>query len=152
MKNKKLQFLLILIVSFILVIAFLWLRGGYVSVLNLTGYPLSILVCGIIYFFFTIFMLKKYKTRLSTFSIIVAIVVGTSLLEAFALIFHNGCERYLISFSDYFMRIFVIFMGLLYCRISNKIGKITLVVVLLLFIGWVSYCGFELWDNSITIK
>lgn len=137
----------IFLITFFLQFLFFWLRGGYITVLGLTGFPLSILVFFITYFIVTVWLMKKYETILPRWSIITTILIGTSCLElSLRVLFLNDA---LISLPDFIMRILAVIVGISYSFIGNKPGKTILVVCSGLFAIWSSYFGFDLWLNKL---
>lgn len=136
--------------SFVLMCAFAWLRGGYISVLKLSGFPLSMLIYAITYFAITIYFLKTFKKSLPVWLIVLLILAGTSFIEIYLRFLRpGGFQSTLVSRPDFAIRIAAVFWGLLYYKISAKTGKIiTLACSLLLFL-WCSYFGFDLWLHRI---
>lgn len=146
MKYKILKSLLIFVVSFVLMCAFARLRGGYISVLKLSGFPLSMLIYAITYFAITVYFLSTFKKSLPAGLIILLILAGTSFIDIYIRFLRpGGFQGTLGSFPDFVIRIVSVFLGLLYYRNSAKTGKIITLTCSLLFFLWCSYFGFDLW-------
>lgn len=71
-------------VSILLLIAFTWIRGGYITILNLIGIPLCMLAYAIAFFIITVYFLKKYETSLPVWLIILTILIAGSLPDIYA--------------------------------------------------------------------
>lgn len=150
MKTKILKTLLIFVISLGILIAFMWLRGGSITVLGLTGFPLSMLVYAAAYFGITVYFLNKYKTILPVWLVLLVILVGTSFMDIYArFIRPEGFQRSLASLPDFIIRILAVFIGLLYYKISTRTGKIITAVCSLLFFLWSSCYGFDLWLHKV---
>lgn len=146
-KKKIKQIILIFSVIFLLQFPFFWLRGGYITVFGLRGFPLAIIVYAIVFFLMTVWLLRRYGQTLPRWSIITAILIGASCLELFLRIFTRHDS--LISLPDFIMRILAVLVGIWYTYIESKTTKIILVSCYSLFILWSSYFGFSLWLNKL---
>lgn len=149
--NKSLKILWIIFLSLMLMLAFSWLRGGYVTVLGLTGFPLSMMAYWIVFFVATVFWLKRYAGVLPVWGVVAAVLAGTMSLDiVLRFILKGGFTSTLISLPDFIVRILAVFAGLWYYKISRRPGKIALVALTLLFALWGSYHGFGLWLNKLS--
>lgn len=150
MMHKFRKILWIFTASFLLTCAFLWLRGGFVTVLGLSGQPLSILVYAVTYFGLTLFFLKKYRTALPVWSIVALVLLGAMLLEIYARILRpGGFMMTLGSLPDVLMRILAIFTALIGFLIRERWGKGAVAVCFFAFALWCSYNGYDLWLDKL---
>lgn len=139
MKYKKIFF-----ISFLSTFILIFLRGGDVSIGNLRGIHLSILVSGIVYFLLTLFFLKRQKKQLSSKGIVIAILLGSSILELPIHLFR--WESTLISFPELPYRWLTIFAAYLYYRWDDfKIRKILLFLFYAILSLWITFKGFDFW-------
>lgn len=145
--HKAWNIIWIFLISFFLQLIFFWLRGGYITILGLTGFPLSMIVFFIAYFIATVWLMKKYREILPAWSIITAILIGTSCLELPLRIFH--AHNSLISLPDLIMRFLAVIAGIGYSYMGKRTAKIALVICSGLFAIWSSYFGFDLWLNKL---
>lgn len=145
--GKRWKIIWIFLISFFLQLLFFWLRGGYITILGLTGFPLSMIVFFIAYFIATVWLMKKYREILPAWIIIMTILIGTSCLELPLRIFH--AHNSLISLPDLILRLLAVIVGTGYSYIGNRTGKIALVVCSGFFALWSSYFGFDLWLHKL---
>ncbi len=144
--NKTWKILWIFTAALLLTCAFIWLRGGFVTVLGLTGQPLSMLVYTGSYFGLTLFFLKKYRGALPLWAIAALVLLGAMSLEIYARgLRPGGFVRTLGSLPDVLMRILAVFAALLFRCVRSRIGKWTVAVCLSGFALWSSYFGYDLW-------
>ena len=69
------------LISLALYLACCWIRGGYIDLLSLSGISLASLVYGITYYILTVILLRKFREKLSTEWVVIAILLGAVILE-----------------------------------------------------------------------
>lgn len=153
MKTNMLAYLKIFGLSLLLTGAFMWLRGGYITVIGLTGFALSTLFYAVTMFLLTIFVLKKFGDAVPVWGILTSLVLGTLILDAYA--FAKTFEaqyavRVLAWITEPAMRLIAIGAGFAFYGIGNKIGKATVACATMLLASWFSYSGSEKLDRWLT--
>lgn len=138
-------FAIVFLISLALLLAFFWIRAGYIELFSLSGLRLTSLVYGITYYILTIVMLRKFREKLSPGWIVTAIVLGTVILE-FPIWFTTFNP---VAWPETCVRLLAIGGGYLCWRIPNRIVKVALSGLFLAFCLWISYPGYELWVNKV---
>ena len=115
----------------------------------LRGYA-SFMVCSVvtfaIYFVFINLMLRKYSSKLKPTGILIAFLIGCSLLQLpLRIIFFNSS---LISFPDFLFHLLGIFMGYFF-YVSNKHIKSGIVVTSILCCSFLYFKGYDLWLHKL---
>lgn len=146
-RNQIKVFVAIYIVFVVLMIGIAFFRGGYVTLLGLTGFPLSSLVGFVIYSFLTAICLYKLKTKLSPKYILLAIWMGVGLLETAYRCFYF--ESGIISIPNTLLWWLGILCGYLYWKVSRSWLKVVVVLFPFLFTLWVSYYGYSMWIHKL---
>lgn len=126
------------------------LRGGYVTVLGITGFRLSALVGLLIMWLWTCFALVKFR-QLKPLGIILAIWIGISIIEMPTRLI--SFKSSMLSLPTYLMWCFGIVVGYLSFLLMKKETKrklfIAALTVVSLFIGvWCALFGYELFVNK----
>ncbi len=144
-------FFAILGFSIITFIAITPLRSRYGG-----GFPISSLIGFIAFFFLTMFCLERYKSKLSVWIILFAILLGHWVLELpLRVLDFNGS---LISLPDSIVHSLGILFGYLYWRLKNPFDVLTAIIgfsipVFMLFQGydyWLHYLNFGTFTGSVS--
>jgi len=139
-----------LIVFFSSLIAFLLvmpLRGDYITLLGLGGFPLSLLAGCIILFALTLFFLSKYGDKLSKSKIMFAILVGVILLELpFRIIIFKPA---LVSLPDSLFKVLAVVVAYGVFKIKNIFCKVAASALFFALCLWFSYYGYCYYINKL---
>lgn len=123
------------------------LRGDYIELLGLGGFPLSMLAGVSLLFPMTVFFLKKHKDELSPVKILIAMSAGVSVLEIPArLVFPQGT---IVSLPDYSFKLSAVMCGFAFYMARRAVCKATITVFMLSSCLWMSYYGYDLWLNKV---
>lgn len=141
--KKPVQYLLIFLASLVISIVFAPIRGGFVKIGPLEGFHLSSICYLLAYFFFTTFVLRKTKGRLSTWLVVLVILLGATHFELIRRVTHF--TQTLISLPEFLIRVSVILSALLVHTIKNRKAAIGVAVFMLLAGLWASYPGYKMW-------
>ena len=143
-KNER-WYLLFLITVCSLVIELITspLRGGFV--ISGKGFPLCAVITFIIYFVFIIIMLKKYTSKLKPQWILIACLLGSSILQLPTRIFFSDT---LLSLPDWLFHLFGIFMGYFF-YISGKYVKPSIVVISIICCSFLYFKGYGLFLHKL---
>lgn len=145
-KMKKRLFL-IFAISLFLSIALASLRGGYISILGMTGFPLSSLVGYVVLGAGTIWTIVKYRAKIKPLYIVLSIWLGVSILD---LVFRiQDFSSSLISLPNIVIWWLGILMGYIYTTMKNKIVRGSLIVISLCFVLWGSGAGYKLFLHKL---
>lgn len=121
-------------------------RGGYYSVFGLTGIPLATLLGSVIFFTFTIVSLSKAREPLKPRGILLAILIGISILELPVLIWQfdstHGAQ------PEFFSRYITIMVAYGCFKIHRPIGKALLFAAWVIYVVWLLLFGYSMWNNK----
>lgn len=134
------------LISLVLYLACCWIRGGYIDLLSLSGISLASLVYGITYYILTVILLRKFREKLSTEWVVIAILLGAVILELPYWTFCISATPGL--WPEIFVRLLAIGGGYLCWKISGRVWKVVVSGVFLAFCLWISYSGYDLWVNK----
>ena len=123
------------------------LRSGFVNIFGLTGFPLSAIVGFLIYFFITIYFLKKYQKKLSNSRVVLSFALGISLISFTIHIFSYPYT--LVSLLETLIQLSSVFFAWLVYRIKNRYYQIPTLVLSFAFCFVLSTTGYELWLNKL---
>lgn len=143
MKKYGLSFFL----SLVLYLVTAPLRGGYVTVLGLTGLPLSTLVGFILYFLFTFFLLHKFEGKTKKYVVLLAILLGCILLELPVRILRF--QSSLGSLPDIVFKIVAISAAFLFYTVKGYFQKLTVSFPVFILCLWFSFEGYSSWIHKL---
>ena len=144
---KKIQKALIYIGIFIISLCIFFLgiliRYYKLEIFSLYGLSLSLLVVSILYFILTIFLLRKYKGRLSNVGVVLAIILAFIDIPLRIMDFHET----LISFPEFLARLLAVGLGCLFVNLPKLSSKIILIVIVGGLYIWFAYDGYIKYGN-----
>jgi len=116
------------------------LRGGYVTVLGLTGFPLSLFTGCVLFFLLTLLMLKCNRV-LSKKWVFFALLIGVFILE----LPHRliAFQESLISLPDILFKVLAVVVAYGVFRTKNVFCKIVASIFFFTFSLWFSYYGYN---------
>ena len=117
------------------------LRGGYVTVLGLTGLLLALIVGCIFYFSLTLLFLQKYRGKVSKKGVIFAVLSGIVIFEVPVRIISHF-KTTIGSLPGSLFMILAVFIAFGVFRIRNAFLKIVLSVLFFTLCIWFSYSGY----------
>lgn len=123
------------------------LRSGFVNIFGLTGFPLSAIVGFLIYFFMTIYFLKKHQKKLSNSRVVLSFALGISLISLTIDIYHFPYT--LASLLETLIQLSSVFFAWLVYRIKNRYYQIPTLVLSFALCFVSSTTGYELWLNKL---
>lgn len=141
------KYLITSIISFSLYLGVAALRGGYVALLGLEGIYLSAFIGYFVFAITTLTILKKYNSRSDSVKIVIAIVLGTSILEIPLRLF--DFSNSLFTLGTLLSCWFSIITAYLIYRIKIKKIKILISILSIATIIWFSFSGYSLWVHKI---
>lgn len=141
MKNNFKKYLLIFGVSLLLSMVITPVRGIDITILTLSWAKLSSLIFFLAYTLFSILILRKYNSLLQAKYIIIAISLGSIIIELIYRIFdfYNS----LITLPDVGIRVYAILTGYFIFKVHNIFGKISVFILALLPSLWLSFYGYD---------
>jgi len=147
LKRKNItRYLFFLIVVFSLLIELITspLRGYKISFIpGGGGMQLCAVVTFILYFFFIQLMLKKYASKIKPQWILIACLIGCSLLQLPARIFSFNSS--LISLPDFLFHLFGIIVGYFFYASGKLAIKSGIVVISIFSCGFLYVKGYDFW-------
>jgi len=144
MKKYVLPFLISLII-YLLVIP---LRGEYVTILGLMGFPLSLLVGSMFFYILTLLWLNKHSCKISSNGILFAIIMGIIILEVpFRIMFFKSS---LVSLPDILFKVFAVFIAYSVFKIRHIFYKTVVSVLFFSLCFWFSYSGYYYWIHKLS--
>lgn len=144
-KQQVKSFSLIVVTMLILSLLIMPLRGGFVSVGSITGFKLSSIVGFIVYFI--IFFLKRYKQKLPAKNIILAILIGFSILNLTPLIILHASSK--AARLEFPIQLFGIISGCFFYYIQNRYLKIAFTICSIILCFLLSTKGYDLWLHKL---
>lgn len=141
------KILLIFIIFLLLSTALASLRGGYITILGMTGFPLSSLVGFILLGIGTAWCVIKYKSTIKPGYILLAVWLGVSIFDLIPRLCHFSTS--LISFPNIVIWWLGILVGFLYGIMKNTIARICLVISSLIIVSWCSGPGYRMFVHKL---
>ena len=125
------------------------LRGGYITLLGLTGFPLSLLAGCILFFIFTIIMLEKLNNKVSKNGILLAVLLGILILElpVRATISFNSS---LMSLPDASFKVLAVVVAYGVFKIKKIFCKIAVSILFFASCFWFSYYGYGYYGHKLS--
>ena len=142
--NRRYLFFIIMFFSFLIELITSPLRGYDILFLR-GGMKLCAVVTFILYFVFVQLMLKKYASKIKPQWILIACLLGSSILQIPFRLFPGT----LMSLPDWLFHLFGILMGYFF-YISGKLAiKSGIVVISILSCGFLYVKGYDFWRHKI---
>lgn len=143
--NKKL--FLIFVISLVLSVGLASLRAGYMTILGMTGFPLSSLIGFILLGIGTAWCVIKYMSKIKPGYIILAIWLGVSILDLIHRLWHFSSS--LISFPNLVIWWLGILVGFIYAIQKNVIARICLILASLIAVSWCCGPGYRMYVHKL---
>lgn len=141
--RKALIYIGIFIISLCIFFLGFLIRYYKLELFSLYGLPLSLLVLSVLYFILTVFLLRKYRGRLSSIGIVLAIILAFIDIPLRLMDFNDT----LISFPEFLARLLAVGLGCLFVTLSKLSSKIILVVIAGGLYVWFAYDGYVKYGN-----
>ncbi|MBS4764632.1 TlpA family protein disulfide reductase [Alistipes sp. kh20] len=138
---------IVFLISFVWSLFLAWLRGGYISILTLTGLPLSSFIGFIVYGLITTLALEKYRNTTFSGYIVLLVWLGASILELPFRIIHFGDA--MISFLNLLIWWLGIGVGYFFFKVRKITHKIIFVGLSLICALWISTSGYGMWTHKL---
>ena len=135
--------------SILLSVLVIPLRGGYVSIASITGFPLSAIVGFILYALLTVYFLKKFKGE-SIGYILLCILLGCLILSIPIRLM--DFEGTLISLLEEIIHILGVLSGYLIYKLPTVRSRILACILLLSACFWLSIPGYEMWSHKLNFR
>ena len=119
------------------------MRYYKLELFSLYGLPLSFLVMSVLYFILTVFLLRKYRGRLSSIGIVLAIILAFIDIPLRIMDF-NGT---LVSLPEFLARLLAVGLGCLFVSLQKLSAKIILMVIAGGLYVWFAYDGYVKYGN-----
>ena len=123
------------------------LRGGGITILGLSGLPLSLLAGSVLFFAMTLFFLKRYSSIIPPWAIVLVALFGACIIEIPVRVLYF--QSTLVSLPDIVLKLISIMIGYVFFKIRSTTGKIVLSVFAVLLYLWSAYVGYDLWVNKL---
>jgi len=149
MKVSSKIFIRIILVFLLISLLIAPLRGGFIAIGSVTGFPLSSIVGFIIIYFVSLWFLVRFKDKLPVGLILLSIFVGISLIILPIHIF--DFTGTLGSLLEYLIHILAILMAFI-CYKSSKYVRVVITILSLGGALWLSISGYDLWANKQNFK
>jgi thiol-disulfide isomerase/thioredoxin len=132
-------FTLLFLYSLILALLAAFLRR-YVSVAasSLTGF--------ILFFALVVYGIKRYRTELSAYLVLLAVLAGICIVQVPLRVPHFG--RHLLSLPDFMIQVLAVLLGFTALRTRKSIG-ITASAAGLVFVLFMFFYGYTLWSHRL---
>lgn len=143
----KKRLFLIFTIYLLLSIALASLRGGYVTILGITGFSLSSIIGFILLGIGTVWCIMKYGTIIKPIYIILAVWLGVSLLEMIFRI--RNFSSSLISLPNMIIWWMGILVGYIYTLTRNMLIRVFMVVIPLCVVLWCIGPGYRLFLHKL---
>lgn len=137
------KYVLIFLLSFVVYWMTAVIRGGYITIGGVTGFPLSMLTGSALYFIFTIFLLYKFEGRAKRSGILLSILLGCLIMEIPIRII--GFKSSLVSLPDILFKAGAILSGYSVYVIRSRPYKAAVSLLSLALLIWMTFRGYELW-------
>ena len=143
-KNNKTHILISFFLSLLLCCLVAPCRGGYFSILGLTGFSLASTIGVVLYFILTITLLALFAKKTSAYQILLAVILGQSIiiLPVHIIDFHAT----LTTFPEYFIILFSTLLGYSFFKIKNHWRYLVAVLGMSAAL-WLSIPGINYWLN-----
>lgn len=141
--RKALIYIGIFVISLCIFFLGFLMRYYKLELFSLYGLPLSFLVMSVLYFILTVFLLRKYRGRLSSIGIVLAIILAFIDIPLRIMDF-NGT---LVSFPEFLARLLAVGLGCLFVSLQKLSAKIILMVIAGGLYVWFAYDGYVKYGN-----
>lgn len=148
MKQEIKTYIKVFLIGLVLSILISSLRSGTISIGGMLGLGLSSFVGFLIYFFTIIYFLKRNKSKVSNFKLVISFAIGVSLISLISdLLYFSAIKR---SFLETLIHLSSILLGYTFYMVKNQLLRVFILVFGFAFAFWMSTDGYALWINKLT--